>query len=165
MAAQDVPERLRTMRAGIAWSYDLLSASEQALFRRLAVFAGGFGLAAAEFVCPGERSSALDTVAALVDQSLVQRTTPDGVEPRFAMLETIGEFALERLVDSGEETRREALPRRVLPPARGERRAGPAGAGPAGSGGTGWRPTSTTCGPRWPGAPAPPPRTRTPSTA
>ena len=101
--AQDVPERLRTMRAGIAWSYDLLSASEQSLFRRLAVFAGGFGLAAAEFECPGERSAALDTVAALVDQSLVQRTTPEGVEPRFAMLETIGEFALERLRDSGEE--------------------------------------------------------------
>ncbi len=102
--AQDVPERLRTMRAGIAWSYDLLSASEQCLFRRLAVFAGGFGLAAAESVCPGERPSALDTVAALVDQSLVQRITPDGVEPRFALLETIGEFALDRLVDSGEET-------------------------------------------------------------
>ena len=101
---QDVPERLRTMRAGIAWSYELLSASEQSLFRRLAVFAGGFGLAAAEFVCPGERSSALDTVAALVDQSLVRRTTPEGVEPHFTMLETIGEFALERLVDSGEET-------------------------------------------------------------
>jgi predicted ATPase/DNA-binding CsgD family transcriptional regulator len=100
---QDVPKRLRTMRAGIAWSYDLLSPPEQALFRRLAVFAGGFGLAAAEFVCPGERSAALDTVAALVDQSLLRRVTPDGVEPRFAMLETIGEFALERLVDSGEE--------------------------------------------------------------
>jgi predicted ATPase len=102
--AQDVPERLRTMRAGIAWSYDLLTASEQVLFRRLAVFAGGFGLAAAEFVCPGERSSALDTMAALVDHSLVQRITPDGVEPRFALLETIGEFAMERLVDCGEET-------------------------------------------------------------
>ena len=102
--AQDVPERLRTMRAGIAWSHDLLVPAEQSLFRRLAVFAGGFGLAAAEFVCPGEQPSALDTVAALVHQSLVQRITPDGVEPRFAMLETIGEFAMERLVDSGEET-------------------------------------------------------------
>ena len=61
-------------------------------------------MAAAESVCPGERPSALDTVAALVDQSLVQRITPDGIEPRFALLETIGEFALDRLVDSGEET-------------------------------------------------------------
>jgi non-specific serine/threonine protein kinase len=54
-------------------------------------------------MCPAAPPSALDTVAALVDQSLLQRVTPDGVEPRFAMLETIGEFALERLVDSGEE--------------------------------------------------------------
>jgi predicted ATPase/DNA-binding CsgD family transcriptional regulator len=99
--AQDVPERLRTMRAGIAWSYDLLSPPEQKLFRRLAVFAGGFGLAAAEALCRHDRP--LDVLAALVDQSLVQRTTPDGVEPRFAMLETIGEFALERLADGGEE--------------------------------------------------------------
>ncbi|HEY6745791.1 MAG TPA: tetratricopeptide repeat protein, partial [Mycobacteriales bacterium] len=102
--AQDVPERLRTMRAGIAWSYDLLSGPQQSLFRRLAVFAGGFGLSAAEFIYPSERPPALDTVAALVDQSLLQRITTDGVEPRFAMLETIGEFAMERLVDSGEET-------------------------------------------------------------
>ncbi|HEY7103348.1 MAG TPA: tetratricopeptide repeat protein [Mycobacteriales bacterium] len=102
--AQDLPERLRTMRAGIAWSYDLLAPAEQSHFRRLAVFAGGFGLAAAEFVCPSERPSALDTVAALVNQSLVHRVTPDGVEPRFAMFETIDEFAMERLVDSGEET-------------------------------------------------------------
>ena len=100
---QDLPERLRTMRAGIAWSHDLLSAPEQALFRRLAVFSGGFGLAAAESVCPGG-PPALDTVTALVDQSLLQRTTGEDVEPRFAMLETIREFAMERLVDSGEET-------------------------------------------------------------
>jgi predicted ATPase/DNA-binding CsgD family transcriptional regulator len=101
--AHDVPERLRTMRAGIAWSYDLLSSSEQALFRRLAVFAGGFGLAAAEFVRPEGQPSALDTVAALVDQSLLQRTLPDADEPRFAMLETIREFAVEQLVATGDE--------------------------------------------------------------
>jgi non-specific serine/threonine protein kinase len=101
--AHDVPERLRTMRAGIAWSYDLLSSSEQALFRRLAVFTGGFGLAAAEFVQPKGRPPALDTVAALVDQSLLQRTVPDGDEPRFAMLETIREFGVEQLEASGDE--------------------------------------------------------------
>jgi predicted ATPase/DNA-binding CsgD family transcriptional regulator len=101
--AHDVPERLRTMRAGIAWSYDLLSSSERALFRRLAVFTGGFGLAAAEFVRPEGQPSALDTVAALVDQSLLQRTISDGDEPRFAMLETIREFAVEQLVASGDE--------------------------------------------------------------
>jgi predicted ATPase/DNA-binding CsgD family transcriptional regulator len=100
----DVPERLRTVRAGIAWSYDLLSGSEQALFRSLAVFVGGFALAAAEFVRPGGQPSTLDTVAALVDQSLLRRVGTDGGEPRFAMLETIREFGLEELVASGEET-------------------------------------------------------------
>jgi predicted ATPase/DNA-binding CsgD family transcriptional regulator len=102
--AQDAPERLRTVRAGIAWSYDLLSASEQALFRQLAVFVGGFPLAAAEFVRPDGQSSTLGTVAALVDQSLVQRVPTDGGEPRLAMLETIREFGLELLVAGGEET-------------------------------------------------------------
>ena len=100
----DVPERLRTVRAGIAWSYELLSGSEQALFRRLAVFVGGFALAAAEYVRPAGQSPALDTVAALVNQSLLQRNTTDGDEPRFAMLETIREFGLEQLVASDEET-------------------------------------------------------------
>jgi predicted ATPase/DNA-binding CsgD family transcriptional regulator len=99
--AQDAPERLRTLRAGIAWSYDLLPAPERSLFRGLAVFAGGFGLAAAEFVCRDDRP--LDILTALVDRSLVQRVTPDGAEPRFTMLETLAEFALEQLAGSGEE--------------------------------------------------------------
>jgi non-specific serine/threonine protein kinase len=102
--AQDGPERLRTMRAGIAWSYDLLSGPEQALFQRLAVFVGWFALAAAEFVAPEGQAPALDTVAALVDQSLLQRVPTDGDEPRFAMLETIREFGLEQLAASGAET-------------------------------------------------------------
>jgi predicted ATPase/DNA-binding CsgD family transcriptional regulator len=99
----DVPERLRTMRAGIAWSYDLLRPPEQALFRRAAVFAGGFTLAAAEFVGSQGPPSTLETVTALVDQSLLQQTTPDGDDPRFAMLETLREFALEQLAAHGEE--------------------------------------------------------------
>ncbi len=102
--AHDAPERLRTVRAGIAWSYDLLSGPEQALFRHLAVFAGGFPLAAAESVRPDGQSWTLDAVAALVDQSLLQRVPTDGGEPRFAMLETIREFGLELLVAGGEET-------------------------------------------------------------
>jgi predicted ATPase/DNA-binding CsgD family transcriptional regulator len=100
--AHDQPERLRSLRAGIAWSYDLLSADEQRLFRRLAVFAGGCTLAAAEVVDPGGASATLDLVSALVDRSLLQPVTAGGAEPRFAMLETIREYAMERLEASGE---------------------------------------------------------------
>jgi non-specific serine/threonine protein kinase len=101
--AHDQPERLRTLRAGIAWSYGLLSPEEQHLFRRLAVFAGGCTLAAAASVGPGHRSSALDGVAALVDKSLLQQVADGGGEPRFAMLETIREYAMERLAAGDEE--------------------------------------------------------------
>ena len=101
--AHDQPERLRTLRAGIAWSYDLLSPDEQRLFRRLAVFAGGCTLAAVESVSPYHRSATLDVVAALVDRSLLQQVTQGGGEPRFAMLETLHEYATERLETGGEE--------------------------------------------------------------
>jgi predicted ATPase/DNA-binding CsgD family transcriptional regulator len=103
--APDQPERLRTIRATIAWSHDLLSPEEQALFRRLAVFAGGFTLEAAETVAPAAGHldlAVLDGVASLVDQSLLRRTDAPGGEPRFGMLETVREFALERLETSGE---------------------------------------------------------------
>ena len=99
----DQPERLRTMRAGIAWSYDLLSADEQHLFRRLSVFAGTFTLAAAEAVDPSHRTEAFDVVTGLVGKSLVQPAAA-GREPRFAMLETIREYAGEQLAAGGEET-------------------------------------------------------------
>jgi predicted ATPase/DNA-binding CsgD family transcriptional regulator len=105
--ANDQPERLRSLRAGLAWSHDLLSADEQRLFRRLAVFAGGCTLAAAEAVDPGGASATLDLVAGLVDRSLLQPVATDGGEPRFAMLETIRAYAMERLEASGE-----ALPAR-----------------------------------------------------
>jgi predicted ATPase/class 3 adenylate cyclase len=91
--ARDLPERQRTLRATIEWSYDLLSAEEQELFRRLAVFAGGFSLEAAEHVCKAD----LDALASLVDKSLVRAE-----EERFTMLETIREFAAERLDASGQ---------------------------------------------------------------
>jgi predicted ATPase/DNA-binding CsgD family transcriptional regulator len=103
---QDQPTRLQTMRAAIAWSHDLLPDEEKALFRRLAVFAGGFTLEAAEAIGGDD---ALDLVASLLDKSLLTRGDgPDG-EPRFAMLETVREFGLEQLDLQGEaEAVREA---------------------------------------------------------
>ncbi|MDP9371880.1 MAG: protein kinase, partial [Chloroflexota bacterium] len=104
---RDLPERQRTLRDAIAWSHDLLTPAEQALFRRLAVFAGGFTLEAAEAVClppDDERTAIADGVWALADKSLLRREdAPDG-EAHFGMLETIREFGLEHLAASGEET-------------------------------------------------------------
>ena len=108
--AVDAAERQRTLRATIAWSYDLLSAQEQTLFARLAVFAGGFRIEAAEQVCNpnGELGiDVLDGLGSLLEKSLLrQRDDPDG-EPRFWMLETIRVYAAEQLEASGrvEETR------------------------------------------------------------
>jgi non-specific serine/threonine protein kinase len=106
----DSPVRQHTLRAAIAWSYDLLSADEQALFRRLAVFAGGFDLEAAEFVIPavgGLDLDPLEGIAALVDKSLLRRIEErdgaGGLGSRFAMLETLREYAWERLETGGEE--------------------------------------------------------------
>jgi predicted ATPase/DNA-binding CsgD family transcriptional regulator len=107
---QDVPDRLRTIRNAIAWSYELLSPGEQTLFRRLAVFGGGFTLEAAEAVggMKGEEGGhgvpppVLDVLAALIDQSLVQPAPANGNEMRYLMLETVREFARERLAESGE---------------------------------------------------------------
>ena len=104
--ARDSPERFRTLRATIAWSHDLLSAPERALFRRLGIFAGGFTLATAEAVvaAPGVPGIVvLEGVASLVEQSLLVRRPDQGDEARFGMLETIREYALERLAESGED--------------------------------------------------------------
>ena len=104
--SRDHPERLRAMREAIAWSYDLLTPHEQALFRRLAVFAGGWTVEAAAAVAGGEDGrgpTTLDLLSSLADSSLlVQRQQADG-EPRFSMLETIREYGLERLAAAGEE--------------------------------------------------------------
>jgi non-specific serine/threonine protein kinase len=102
---RDVPARHRTMRDAIAWSYDLLSANERGLFRRLAVFADGFSPDAAAAVAAPDADewAALDGVASLVAKSLVQDDDGDAGEQRYAMLETIREFARDQLVASGEE--------------------------------------------------------------
>ena len=95
---RDVDERHTTLRATISWSYDLLGTDEQTLFRRLAVFRGGCTLESAEIVCDAD----LDTLASLLDKSLVRRRTGRLDEERYWMLETIREFAVECLEDSGE---------------------------------------------------------------
>jgi predicted ATPase/class 3 adenylate cyclase len=100
---RDLPARQRTLRNAIAWSHDLLSPQEQALFRRLAVFAGGFALDAAEAVCdPTGELGVFAGLVALADGSLVRADEGPDAEPRFATLETIREYATDRLVASGE---------------------------------------------------------------
>jgi non-specific serine/threonine protein kinase len=103
------------MRDAIAWSHELLTPGEQALFRRLAVFVGGWTLEAAEAVGHMGDGSAIDVLtllSSLVDHSLVQQAgsaiAPHEGTPRFAMLETVREFAWERLVETGELPRAQA---------------------------------------------------------
>ncbi len=102
---RDRPERQRTLRGAIRWSHDLLDPDAQAMLRRLSAFAGGWSLEAAEAVCSGTGPGGLDTLEtldALVQHSLARRDD-SGLEPRYRMLQTIREFGLERLAESGEE--------------------------------------------------------------
>jgi predicted ATPase len=103
---RDLPLRQQTLRSTIAWSHDLLDDSERRLFARLGVFAAGFPLEAAETVCADDDAPAiLDGIASLVDKSLVRTEDPLHGQPRFTMLQVVGEFALEQL-DASEETER-----------------------------------------------------------
>ncbi len=103
---RDAPARHQSMTATIAWSHDLLSQPDRVVFRRLAIFAGGFSLAAAETVTQSGDAPNLhvvDCIGSLVDQSLVvQKDNPHG-HTRFLMLETVREYATVRLAESGEE--------------------------------------------------------------
>jgi predicted ATPase/class 3 adenylate cyclase len=100
--ARDAPERQQTLRAAIDWSFDLLEPDERGLFARVSVFEGGCTLEAAEAVC----DATIDGLASLVDKSLLAEREGAAGEPRFVMLETVREYARERLGDDEVEVRR-----------------------------------------------------------
>ncbi len=103
---RDLPARQQTLRGAIAWSYDLLDEKAQTLFRRLAIFAGGWTLEAAEVVCCDDACShgdVLDALEMLLDNNLVTQREEFDESARLSLLETIREYALECLVESGEE--------------------------------------------------------------
>ncbi|HET6745474.1 MAG TPA: AAA family ATPase, partial [Candidatus Limnocylindria bacterium] len=103
--ARDIPERHHSLRAAVSWSHDLLTREEQAFFRRLAAFRGGWSLDAADAVTAAEElgQTALDLTASLLDKSLIRRHTDARKEPRYEMLEVIREFADEQLKLAGED--------------------------------------------------------------
>jgi predicted ATPase len=104
--ALDLPERQQTLRKAIDWSHDLLDEAERRLFRRLSVFVGGCTLESAEAVCNTSRDLGIDVfegLSSLVDKNLVQRVDRFEADPRFAMLETIREYGIDRLAESGEK--------------------------------------------------------------
>jgi tetratricopeptide (TPR) repeat protein len=103
--ARDLPERQRTLRATIEWSHALLDEGEQVLFGRLAVFSGGRTLQAIEAICDAEDNlgvEAFEGVSSLVDKSLLRQEEGPNGEPRFVMLETVHEYAREKLEESAE---------------------------------------------------------------
>lgn len=100
---RDLPERQRTLRATIDWSYDLLDESGGRLFRRLAVFVGGWTLEAAEDICGFDGLDVFGGIEQLLDAGLIVRRDGPGSDPRFSMLRTVREFARERLEADGDE--------------------------------------------------------------
>ena len=101
---RDLPERQRTLRNALDWDYGLLDVSEQAIFRRLSVFAGGFALESAEAVLDDycDPISTLSGVESLATKSLLRQDQTQSIEVRFGMLRTIREYALDKLKESGE---------------------------------------------------------------
>jgi predicted ATPase/class 3 adenylate cyclase len=103
--SRSLPVRQQTLRSTIQWSYDLLGPQEQALFHLLSVFVGGWTLSAAEALCQETGQADLDvlnSLSALLDNSLIQSSEEGAEEPRFLMLQTVREFGLERLAANGE---------------------------------------------------------------
>jgi predicted ATPase/class 3 adenylate cyclase len=102
--ARDLPARQRTLRNAIAWSHDLLDAEDRVLFARLSVFAGSFTIEAAERITSSDVDlDAFTGIEKLCEHSLLRQVEGAGGEPRFAMLETVREFAVEQLVARGEQ--------------------------------------------------------------
>jgi non-specific serine/threonine protein kinase len=103
---RDMPNRLRTMRDAVGWSYDLLSDRERDVFRALSVFAGGCTVDSASAVLgavgPGEQASLFETMTSLVEKSLLVQVDQPDAEPRFRMLETVRAYGLEQLASHGE---------------------------------------------------------------
>ena len=128
---RDSPPRQQTLRNAIAWSYDLLSETEQKLFQRLSVFVGGCTLEAAEAVAGDDLagSSVLDQLGSLLDKSLMRQAESINDEPRFVILELLREFGWEALQSSGEHdtVQQPACP--VFPGARPASRSQPGGRG------------------------------------
>jgi predicted ATPase len=101
--ARDLPSRQQTLRNTLEWSYGLLNEEEKTLYARVGVFVGGFTLEAVEAVCNAENTlDILEGLTSLVNNSLVRQEDATDGEPRFGMLETIREYAVERLAESGE---------------------------------------------------------------
>jgi predicted ATPase len=104
--ARDAPQRQRTLRATLDWSYNLLDAEHQKLFRRMSVFVGGAPIDAIEAVCDTRHDLQInlwEAIELLADNSLIRRTGPEDGEPRFTMLVTMREYGLQRLGEAGEE--------------------------------------------------------------
>ncbi len=102
---QTLPEKQQTLSNTITWSYDLLDTLEQWLFRQLSIFVGGCALEAVEILFSGEERPTIDiinTLASLLDKSLIQQVEQANGEPRFVLLETLREYALDRLRQQGE---------------------------------------------------------------
>ena len=115
----DKPDRHKTLRATFTWSRDLLNAEEQRVFRRLSVFTDGCTLDDAEAVCkcPGDMTTPfLGIVSSLVDKSLLQTVSNEGQEPRLFLLETVREYAMECLLESGEMELVQAARAALCPP-------------------------------------------------
>ncbi len=102
-ASRDVPHRQQTVYSTIAWSYDLLDRDAAELFRQIGMFVGGFDLPSAAAVANKEIGSVVEHMEILLDHNLIRREQSSSPEPRFAMLETIREFALDQLNANGED--------------------------------------------------------------